>query len=71
MTYNEAQVEYLGLIPIWTINESIEKTIKAIADFEMKDCGILGKKLPLDFDIRNYEFEAKVVLRKDKMVYIK
>ena len=66
MTCNEAQDEYLALIPIWTINEVIEKTEKSIIEAEMKDCGILGKKLPIDFDIENYEFEPKVVLRKAK-----
>ena len=66
MTYNEAQDEYLALIPIWTINEAIEKTEKSIIEAEMKDCGILGKKMPIDFDIENYEFEPKVVLRKAK-----
>lgn len=72
MTYNEAQVEYLNLIPIWEIRKRIEKTKSKIADYMAQDCGIFGKRLPIDFDIENYEFEVKVFFKRlDSMHEIK
>ena len=61
MSFDEAKVEYLSLIKDWDMYFRMIRFKKELIKHFQTDYGIIGKKLPPDFDIRNYEFKPEIV----------
>ena len=61
MSYSEAQAKYKAMIKEDFLSETQQTAIIKFIDASKKDYGLLGKKLPYDFDINNYEFEHNIV----------
>lgn len=60
MSLSEAKEKYKTLIPEQEFLENIEKFKNKFIESNKKDYGIFGKKLPIDFNIKNYEFQSAV-----------
>ena len=64
MSISEAHAEYGSMLKEKDISKMKEKAIIRFVDQNKKDYGLLGKKLPPDFDINNYEFKHNIVCYK-------
>ena len=61
MSLSEAHAEYGSMLKEKDISKMKEKAIINFVEENKKDYGLLGKKLPPDFDINNYEFKHNIV----------
>lgn len=64
MSLSEAHGVYSSMLKEDFISETYEKTLKKFIKENTKDYGLLGKKLPPDFDINNYKFKHNIVFFK-------
>lgn len=69
MSTDEAKVEYLSLIKDWDMYFRMIRFKEKLIKYFEKDYGLLGKKLPLDFDIENYEFIPEIVFGRHDYEY--
>ena len=61
MSYSEAKETYISMLKDWYLDNKINDAKNEFIDKMREDYAILGKKLPVDFDIDNYSFEPHIV----------
>ena len=64
MSFSEAHGVYGSMLKEDFITETYEKSLKKFIKENTKNYGLLGKKLPPDFDINNYKFKHNIVFYK-------
>ena len=64
MSFSEAHATYEAMLKEDFLTETYEKSVLKFIKKNTKDYGLLGKKLPPDFDINNYKFKHNIVFYK-------
>lgn len=67
MSFSEAHATYEAMLKEDFLTETYEKSVLKFIKKNTKDYGLLGKKLPPDFDINNYKFKHNMVFFKHPM----
>ena len=64
MSISEAHETYSSMLKEDFLTKTYEKSVLKFIKKNTKDYGLLGKKLPPDFDINNYKFKHNIVFYK-------